>query len=179
NALADFIAEADPGKSDPKDFLSQQQGTVQPEPETKKGSTDELFGMDSDKDNQSSADLDLPKDGLPLLILSKDEDEIQIETHAKTEDTSVPPAPPYPKSIQIQELTNQLTKLLVNSLKPELAKLLTNHDFSTSIPIELKDLPSKLSKLKFLDALPSLLNKVAKALDMLATVVDSASEKNW
>ncbi|GJY70101.1 hypothetical protein Tco_0473083 [Tanacetum coccineum] len=57
DALADFIAEADPGKSDPKDFLSQQQDglrTVQPEPKTKKGSTDELFGMDSDKDNQSS-----------------------------------------------------------------------------------------------------------------------------
>ncbi|GJS29043.1 hypothetical protein Tco_0489663, partial [Tanacetum coccineum] len=38
----------------------------------------------------------------------------------------------------------ELTELLVTSLKPELLKLLTNHDLSASIPTELKELPSKV-----------------------------------
>ncbi|GKG32341.1 hypothetical protein Tco_0429851, partial [Tanacetum coccineum] len=39
----------------------------------------------------------------------------------------------------------QLTELLVKSLIPELSKLLTAHDFSSSIPTELKDLPLKFN----------------------------------
>ncbi|GJR15470.1 hypothetical protein Tco_0798122 [Tanacetum coccineum] len=39
---------------------------------------------------------------------------------------------------------NQLTELLVNSLKPELSKILTLHDFPSCLPTELKDLPSKI-----------------------------------
>ncbi|GJY57031.1 hypothetical protein Tco_0456146 [Tanacetum coccineum] len=37
----------------------------------------------------------------------------------------------------------KITELLVQSLKPELSKLLTSHDFSNSLPTELKELPSK------------------------------------
>ncbi|GJY12502.1 hypothetical protein Tco_0381811 [Tanacetum coccineum] len=37
----------------------------------------------------------------------------------------------------------QLIKLLVKSLTPELSKLLSYHDFSNSLPTELKELPSK------------------------------------
>ncbi|GJV08241.1 hypothetical protein Tco_1345897 [Tanacetum coccineum] len=87
--------------------------------------------------------------------------------------------PPSPRTIKIQELTNQvlflqsqkyklekektdveakvtnmkalpsylnvqqLTELLVNSLKPEFVKLIKAHDFSSFIPTELKDLPRK------------------------------------
>ncbi|GJW55011.1 hypothetical protein Tco_0099096 [Tanacetum coccineum] len=118
----------------------------------------------------------------------------------------------------------QLTELQVNALKHELTHLLTNHDFSASIPTELKELSSKvtkisravgdlkqymekleievlenfkldilagllalprhvslinahLSKLKVLDALPRLLNKVAKAMDRFATATELASKK--
>ncbi|GJX66204.1 hypothetical protein Tco_0300547 [Tanacetum coccineum] len=105
----------------------------------------------------------------------------------------------------------QLIELLVNSLKPKISKLLTDHDFSSSIPTELKELPSKiidineavgeikkyveeleveipgdlkelprklkLSKLKVLDVLPILLNKVTEALDMFASVIESSSQK--
>ncbi|GJW44146.1 retrovirus-related pol polyprotein from transposon TNT 1-94 [Tanacetum coccineum] len=39
---------------------------------------------------------------------------------------------------------NQLTELLVTSLKPKLSKLLASHDFASSIPNELKELPSKI-----------------------------------
>ncbi|GJT83089.1 hypothetical protein Tco_1057431 [Tanacetum coccineum] len=267
--------------------------------------------MESDKDDQSyvgdddneikledlsemvkdigveAMDLDSLKDDQPRLISSKDEADIQSESHAESEDTSALQRPPSPKCIQIQDLTNQvlllqsqnfklekaqaaheaetallkaqpsfpnvqqLTELLVNSLKPELSKLLRDHDFNTYIPTELKELPSKftkinralgdlkqymkkleikvpcdlkvllgkleefqssisvliskvvafenikldilagllalleqvssvnaqLSKLNVLDTLPSLLNRVAKALDRFLTVVDSASQQ--
>ncbi|GJT02073.1 hypothetical protein Tco_0823242 [Tanacetum coccineum] len=42
---------------------------------------------------------------------------------------------------------NQLTELLVTSLKPELSKLLASHDFASCLPTELKELPSKITGL--------------------------------
>ncbi|GJX10580.1 hypothetical protein Tco_0200439 [Tanacetum coccineum] len=39
---------------------------------------------------------------------------------------------------------HQLTELLVTSLKLELSKLLASHDFSSCLPTELKELPSKI-----------------------------------
>ncbi|GJW21225.1 hypothetical protein Tco_0031847 [Tanacetum coccineum] len=42
---------------------------------------------------------------------------------------------------------NQLTNLLVTSLKPELSKLLASHNFASCLPTELKELPSKFTKL--------------------------------
>ncbi|GJZ77396.1 hypothetical protein Tco_0642068 [Tanacetum coccineum] len=42
---------------------------------------------------------------------------------------------------------NQLTTLLVTSLKPELAKFLVSHDFASCLPTELKELPSKVTEL--------------------------------
>ncbi|GKA10846.1 retrovirus-related pol polyprotein from transposon TNT 1-94 [Tanacetum coccineum] len=42
---------------------------------------------------------------------------------------------------------NQLTELLVTSLKPELSKLLASHDFTSCLPTKLKELPSKITKL--------------------------------
>ncbi|GJW66500.1 retrovirus-related pol polyprotein from transposon TNT 1-94 [Tanacetum coccineum] len=39
---------------------------------------------------------------------------------------------------------NQLTELLVTSLKPKLSNLLALHDFGSSIPTELKELPSMI-----------------------------------
>ncbi|GKE79794.1 hypothetical protein Tco_1549794, partial [Tanacetum coccineum] len=102
---------------------------------------------------------------------------------------------------------NQLTKLLVTSLKSELSKLLASHVFDSSIPPELKELPLKIielsrevkklkkhellveflglpsqvssiqEKLKTLDLLPSLLNKVTDTLNRFATIMENASPK--
>ncbi|GJV31287.1 hypothetical protein Tco_1391687 [Tanacetum coccineum] len=57
----------------------------------------------------------------------------------------------------------QLTELLIQSLKPVLSKLLTNHDFSASIPKELKDLSSKFNNIsrEFID-----LNKYIYGLEI-------------
>nr|GEY34299.1 hypothetical protein [Tanacetum cinerariifolium] len=87
--------------------------------------------------------------------VSKDKD-IHASSHDVPEDTSIP-YPPSPKSDQIQELmaqarpsypdVNQLTTLLVTSLKPELSKLLASHNFASCLPTELKELPSKFTEL--------------------------------
>ncbi|GJX42286.1 hypothetical protein Tco_0257276 [Tanacetum coccineum] len=42
---------------------------------------------------------------------------------------------------------NQLIKLLVTSLKPELSKLFASHDFASCLPTKLKELPSKITGL--------------------------------
>ncbi|GJR10075.1 hypothetical protein Tco_0792727 [Tanacetum coccineum] len=104
---------------------------------------------------------DSPQDE-PIIVTdeSEEEDADKEETHDTShdmhEDTSVPP-PPSPKSAQIQELmaqarpsypdVNQLTTLLVTSLKPKLSKLLALHNFASCLPTELKELPSKFTEL--------------------------------
>ncbi|GKB02288.1 hypothetical protein Tco_0830377 [Tanacetum coccineum] len=112
-------------------------------------------------------DLDSPKNDTPIIIQEEDEEEahtkkayeeeVYADQHTKPEDASAS-QPPSPKTVRIQELSTHvhllqtlnsklLTKLLVTSLNPELSKLLTNHDFSESIPSELKELPSKVNDL--------------------------------
>nr|GEW81936.1 hypothetical protein [Tanacetum cinerariifolium] len=121
-----------------------------------------------------------------VIIINASEEEEDEEVHATkipdTEDTSDPKLP-SPRSIQLQELTNQvliiqsqkrkleleknkakakvslisaqpsfpnvaqLTKLLVKYLTPEFSKILSAHDFSSSLPTELKELSSKLTDL--------------------------------
>ncbi|GKA00771.1 hypothetical protein Tco_0673436 [Tanacetum coccineum] len=46
-----------------------------------------------------------------------------------------------------EEAAENTKKLLVTSLKPELSNLLASHDFASSIPNELKELPSKITTL--------------------------------
>ncbi|GKA91955.1 hypothetical protein Tco_0813880 [Tanacetum coccineum] len=91
----------------------------------------------------------------PIIILdeseeeeTKKDEETHTTSHDVLKDTSVQ-HPPSPKLSQIQELIdiNQLTKLLVTSLKPELSKLLASHDFASCLPTKLKELPSKFTEL--------------------------------
>ncbi|GKD65140.1 hypothetical protein Tco_1307248 [Tanacetum coccineum] len=95
---------------------------------------------------------DSPQDE-PIIVSDKSENEEtkkDKDTHTTSHD--VPKVtlvlnPPSPKSAQIQELMAQLTELLVTSLEPELSKLLASHDFASCLPTELKELPSKFTKL--------------------------------
>ncbi|GJW11067.1 hypothetical protein Tco_1576894 [Tanacetum coccineum] len=102
-------------------------------------------------------------------------DEVHATTNVETEDTLVPKSS-SPRSSQIQELTNQflilqsqkhkleleknkaeveaafpnagqLSELLVKSLQTEFSKILSAYDFSSSLPTELKELPSKFNEL--------------------------------
>ncbi|GJR60081.1 hypothetical protein Tco_1502243 [Tanacetum coccineum] len=128
--------------------------------------------------------LDSPKDDTPFII-EDDEDEevhteeVHVEQHTETEDSSVP-KPLSPKTIRIQELSTQL--LLLQSQNASLPKELNELPSKFSeINGEIKDLKryvddleieilvssiaAQLSKLKTLDALPSLLYKVTNALE--------------
>ncbi|GJY33123.1 hypothetical protein Tco_0417592 [Tanacetum coccineum] len=82
----------------------------------------------------------------------------------------------------------QLTEVLVTSLKPEFSKLSSSHDFSNSILTKLKELPSKFKDItreirelnmpEDLDALRKyLLPKGPDALDMFTQAIESASHK--
>ncbi|GJV35511.1 hypothetical protein Tco_1407988 [Tanacetum coccineum] len=126
----------------------------------------------------------------PIIMVDEseedDEEEKYEEVHAtsnvESEDTSAP-KPLSPRSIQLQELTNQglllwshnhkleqlknkaeaevallsakptflnveqLNELLVKSLHTKFSKILSAHDFTSSLPTELKELPSKFIEL--------------------------------
>ncbi|GJT74035.1 retrovirus-related pol polyprotein from transposon TNT 1-94 [Tanacetum coccineum] len=72
--------------------------------------------------------------------LSRKEELEQAKVKAEAEVTSMKAKPSYPD-------INQLTELLVTSLKPELFKLLASHDFASFLPTELKELPSNITRL--------------------------------
>ncbi|GJW80676.1 retrovirus-related pol polyprotein from transposon TNT 1-94 [Tanacetum coccineum] len=205
-------ATTDPGIFAPNDSIHEQQGMDEG---AQNYSLDHIFAGTNPSvlvDKTKSA-----RDGLKTAHADLDESEVEEikryeDTHATSndgpEDTSIP-HPPSPKSVQIQELMVQ----------PELSKLLASHDFTSCLPIELKELPSKITelsgdvkelkkhvrdmeidlhgdlkeilkkletftstisiqeKLKTLDALTSLLNKVTDTLNKFATSVENASSK--
>ncbi|GJW64876.1 hypothetical protein Tco_0116760 [Tanacetum coccineum] len=94
----------------------------------------EQQGMDEGTQNYS-----LNHISVNLLQSQKDTLEQQKEK-AEAEVAFLKARPLYPD-------INQLTELLVTSLKPELTKLLALHDFASCLPTELKELPSKITKL--------------------------------
>ncbi|GJV95422.1 hypothetical protein Tco_1546999 [Tanacetum coccineum] len=168
--------------------------------------------------------LDSLEDDHPFIVITDEDEEshtIKLKKEkaaAEAEAAFLSAQPSYPN-------VQQLTELMVNSLKPELLKLLTDHNFSAFIPTELKEvsskisninravgglkkyveelkfeiayelkvlpekleefqsfisvLTSKLSKLKVLDALPSLLNKVTEALNRFAHAIESTLQKAY
>nr|GEU39827.1 hypothetical protein [Tanacetum cinerariifolium] len=90
----------------------------------------------------AEVDLDIydPKDLLSQKqVKNNEQEEVHAEPQDETEDTLVPQTPPSPKIIKIQELTNQVLILQCQKVQ--------------------------LTKLKILDALSSLLNKVTEALN--------------
>ncbi|GKC79912.1 hypothetical protein Tco_1130686 [Tanacetum coccineum] len=162
DVLADFTAKADPGLPVPNDSIPPQQGMDEG---TKNTSYDHIFveastTIHGDKEEASSIikledltklvsqiqpsfkDLDSPEDDPVIIIDESDKD----EPNAETEETLVPRSS-SPRSSQIQELTNQLNELMVKSLQTEFSKILSSHDFSSSLPTELKDFPSKFNEL--------------------------------
>nr|GEY31417.1 putative polyprotein [Tanacetum cinerariifolium] len=92
----------------------------------------------------------------PIIILDVSEEEENVENDKDTKDTSsqkkkleqvkviVEPEVASIKAKPLYPNINQLTELLVTSLKPELSKLLSSHDFASLLPTELKELPSKI-----------------------------------
>nr|GEU56808.1 retrovirus-related Pol polyprotein from transposon TNT 1-94 [Tanacetum cinerariifolium] len=82
------------------------------------------------------------------------------------------------KAQPLYPYVNKLTELVVTSLKPEVAELKT---LQWKLPSEFLGLPSQISsvqeKLKTLDSIPFLLNKVTDTLNRFSISVESASSK--
>ncbi|GKB98347.1 hypothetical protein Tco_0984484 [Tanacetum coccineum] len=152
-------------------------------------------------DSPSFKDLDSPADDPVIIIEESDEenDEIHATENVETKDTSVHKSS-SPKSSLLKEL-------LVKSLKTELSNILSTNEFRSSLPTELKGIPSKLNELteevqglknqvhnleielpgelkeiptkleNSTKTITSLLSHVTKALNKFAQVLVSASSK--
>ncbi|GJW94664.1 hypothetical protein Tco_0174336 [Tanacetum coccineum] len=234
--------ESDPGKSASSYFIPQQQGVNEG---TKNTSYVHLFAeasriiklenlaklvqnvqpsfkeLDSREDDpiivvdDSDEDEDADKDGLHATLNIETEDashKLELEKNKVEAEVALLKAQPSFSNM------GQLNELLVKSLQTEFLKILSAHNFSSSLITELKDLPSKFNelteevkgfkkqvheleielpgdlkeiptklkdftktvtietiqaKLKTLDALPSLLNKVTNALNQFAQAITS------
>ncbi|GJW71993.1 hypothetical protein Tco_1208256 [Tanacetum coccineum] len=118
----------------------------------------------------------------------------QTDSREQPEDTSAPSS--SLTSTKIPELQaqskfpdiNQLTAVLVNSLKPKLSNLLASHDFNTSILNELKELPSRITALsgdikelqqhvKSLLKIPDKVHDVPMKLDTLTSNISSIASQ--
>ncbi|GJW76542.1 hypothetical protein Tco_0138224 [Tanacetum coccineum] len=207
DASAASTAEADPGNSAPSDFtkpnllvkgwklsslsLSQEKGPACFKDLDSPEDDPVIVVNDSDDDeddeihatkNVETEDIFVPKSSSPMssqvqeltnqvLILQSQKYKLELEKN-KAEAAILKAQPSFPN-------VEQLKELMVKSLKTEFSNILSAHDFSSSLPTELKDLPSKFNdlteeaKLKTLDALPSLLNKVTNALNQFAQAITS------
>ncbi|GJY77461.1 hypothetical protein Tco_0482577 [Tanacetum coccineum] len=160
------ITKANPGNSANSDFVPQQQGMNEG---TKNTSYDHLFAETSSTikledlaklvshAQPSFKDLDSPEDD-PVIVVDDTNEEEDDEVHAtkkvetedtlykleleknKAEATLLKAQPSFPN-------VEQLKELLVKSLKTEFTNILSAHDFSSSLPTKLKDLPFKLIEL--------------------------------
>ncbi|GKA53254.1 hypothetical protein Tco_0746569 [Tanacetum coccineum] len=101
-----------------------------------------IIVSDESKEDETEKDKDThaTSHNIPEDTSSQKEKLEQQKGKAEEEVTSLKARPSY---LDI----NQLTELLVTSLKPELSKLLTSHDFARCLPTELKELPSKFTTL--------------------------------
>ncbi|GJW26925.1 retrovirus-related pol polyprotein from transposon TNT 1-94 [Tanacetum coccineum] len=165
---ADFIAEADPKLSAPNDSIPPQQGleTVLTQPTTKKEASS--TAIHGDKEEASTAIHDDPV----IIVDESDED----EPNAETKDTSVPiSSSPSSLPTELKDLPSKF-----NELTEEIKRLKTQ-TLQLELPEEFLSLLAKVesaqAKLKTLDALPSLLLNVTKALNKFAEVLKSTSTK--
>ncbi|GJW08222.1 hypothetical protein Tco_1570645 [Tanacetum coccineum] len=177
DASAVSTAKADPRNSTPSDFVPQQQDqtkyvsegleTVLTQPITGKGASSIARQVEEEEASNtikledqvklvsnvqpSVKDLDSPKDDPVIVVDDSDEDEedesqkhkLVLEKNkakAEAEATLLKAQPSFPN-------VGQLNELLVKSLQTEFSKILSTHDFSSSLPTKLKDLPSKFNEL--------------------------------
>ncbi|GKD24538.1 hypothetical protein Tco_1230752, partial [Tanacetum coccineum] len=92
----------------------------------------------------SGANEESRADDISLKVKLEDLSHILKDTRSAFFTPDSLPDVPIIFSDESKEEDEVLTKLLVTSLKPELSKLLASHDFASCLPIELKELPSKI-----------------------------------
>ncbi|GJS77190.1 hypothetical protein Tco_0727071 [Tanacetum coccineum] len=176
DALADSITKADPGLFAPSDFIPQQngmnEGTKTIHMITYLQTNEEIKFRAIKLENLAKLvpnvkvdfkDLDSLEDD-PIIVVDDSEEDVEEdkneEIHSTTNDETeyiLASTSPSPRSIQLQELKNQVLLLQsqkhtletkkTKSLTAEFSKILSAHDFSSLLPTELKDFPSKFNKL--------------------------------
>ncbi|GJV86208.1 hypothetical protein Tco_1530146 [Tanacetum coccineum] len=148
--------------------------TILTQPTTGKGASD--IAKKIKEEFNTSHDLSSSEDTQKKIKLEREEEaeEIHATNHTETEDTSAPqPSSSSSLPTKLKELPSNLNEL--TSEVKELKKHV--HELEIELPWDLKEIPNKLEvKLKTLDALPSLLNKVTEALDKFAQVIYSESQ---
>ncbi|GJV46968.1 hypothetical protein Tco_1437180 [Tanacetum coccineum] len=113
----------------------------------------EASNLDSPEDDpiivvdDSDEDKEADKDGLHATLNTETEDassqkhKLELEKNkAEAKAALLKAEPSFPN-------VGQLNELLVKSLQTKFSKILSTHNFSSSLPTELKDLPSKFNKL--------------------------------
>ncbi|GJX52982.1 hypothetical protein Tco_0281351 [Tanacetum coccineum] len=124
-------------------------------------------------------DLDSPEDDKPIIVEYEEEEELK----SIAEIALISAQPSFPN-------VEQLTKLLVKSLKPELSTLLTCRNFSKSLATELKELPSKFNDLsreikelkKYVEKLevelPRNLKEISNKLEKFTSTISSLTTQS-
>ncbi|GJR00132.1 hypothetical protein Tco_0523116 [Tanacetum coccineum] len=128
DASADSTAKLDPRLSALNDSIPQQQDLDLPE-------DDPVIVVDDSNEDEED---ELTNQ---VLILQSQKHKLELEKNKdKAEAALLKAQPSFPN-------VGQLNDLLVKSLQTEFSKILSAHDFSSLLPIELKDLPSKFNEL--------------------------------
>ncbi|GJR78433.1 pleiotropic drug resistance protein 1-like protein [Tanacetum coccineum] len=176
DASAVSTAEADPGKYAPNDFVPQQQGLeiVVTQHTTRKGTNSIARQVKEDEasrtikledlaklvsyevhatTNVETEDTSVPISSSPMssqiqeltnqvLILQSQKHKLELKKNkAEAEAALLKAQPSFPN-------VGKLNELRVKSLQTEFLKILSAHDFSSSLPTELKDLTSNSSQPK-------------------------------
>ncbi|GJR32053.1 hypothetical protein Tco_1108285 [Tanacetum coccineum] len=157
---SDSTAEVDPGLSAPNDSIpSQQDQTKSIRDRLKTAQTDSGTNEESRADEVSNK---IKLDDLSDLFEKEEEVAKDKESHASSHDVQLLQS--HNDELKQQKAKveaevaslkarlsypdiNQLTNLLVTSLKPELSKLLASHNFASCLPTNLKKLPLKFTEL--------------------------------
>ncbi|GKB40977.1 hypothetical protein Tco_0885919 [Tanacetum coccineum] len=128
DASADSTAKLDPRLSALNDYIPQQQDLDLPE-------DDPVIVVDDSNEDEED---ELTNQ---VLILQSQKHKLELEKNKdKVEAALLKVQPSFPN-------VGQLNELLIKSLQTEFSKILSAHDFSSLLPIELKDLPSKFNEL--------------------------------
>ncbi|GKC38127.1 hypothetical protein Tco_1050511 [Tanacetum coccineum] len=205
DALTYSIAEADPRKSAPNDSISQQQEKTKYVGDGLK-TAHTITGSDKDTSNAKKEvkdvdvyflDLDSLEDDEPIFVQDEEEEEVHAEeVHTKetpnfklvNEKKEAETKADLLKAQLSFPNVEKLTELLLEEFQSSITRL-TSHvanikNLQLELPSEFHALPGDvssiqvhISKVKTLDALLSLLNRVTEELDMFAHAIELACKK--
>ncbi|GJW75277.1 hypothetical protein Tco_0134647 [Tanacetum coccineum] len=187
DASADSTAEVDHGNYAPNNSIPTQQGTNEESRANeilKKIKLEDLSDLLKDT-RYAFFTSDSPQDEPITISNESEEEEVEKDdTHATSHDVPEDTSIPYELEQQKAKSEAKVASLKARPLYPNINQLIDLlvaelKNIQWELPVEFQALPSQVSlvqeKLKTLDSLPSLLNKVTDTLNRFATIVENAS----